>query len=246
MTIEPTGIVIEVIKGIPSFLKRVKSWWDFNLPAGKILGDSINNKSVVKIYVKDLLVPDNTFQSPKLFSQEGNTTQANPNISKVWPEVESKATAKLTNLLGTLGKRDKIEIVEMSRGHDSWDSNMIVLGAQAMKCREFYEIMEEVGYGVDEQSIFNFETKVPIEMDNEYGYGIILKVKNPHNNNKPSFLLGGFGVLGTEAAVYYFIKNIALLGKQFNNKSFSIVVKARVRGGEQSAVRIKSLDKVFG
>ena len=134
----------------------------------------------------------------------------------------------------------------MGKGYNEWDSNMIVLGAQAMKCREFYEIMTNIGCGVDEANIYDFQSKKPIDMDRRsYGYGIILKAKNPHNNNKPSFLLGGFGVLGTKASVYYFLKNVALLGKEFGNKCFGIVVKARVASGEQSTVRIKNLDKVF-
>lgn len=246
MNFDPTGIAIEIIKSIPSAFRKIREWWSFTVPAGRILGDCINNKTLLKVYVKDLFVPDNTFDHPKLISQEGTVLQTNPNIDKVWPEAESRAVAELFNLLGLLGKRQKIEIVEMSKGYNEWNSNMIVLGAQAMKCREFYEVMINVGYGVDEKNIYDFQTKQPIDMDKRsYGYGIIIKAKNPYNNSKPSFLLGGFGILGTKASVYYFLNNIALLGKEFSNKCFGIVVKARIVAGEQSAVRIKSLDKVF-
>lgn len=78
-----------------------------------------------------------------------------------------------------------------------------------------------------------------------YGYGIILKAKNPQNNNKPTFLLGGLGILGTEAAIYYFRKNIASIGKEFGKKEFGLVIRARNSSGEQSATRLKNLDVVF-
>ncbi|MCL4415705.1 MAG: hypothetical protein M1365_03240 [Actinobacteria bacterium] len=245
MNIDPTGIGIEIVKGIPSIIKKIKNWWTFNLPAGRVLGECLNNNKHLKVYTKDLFVLENTLSSPKLFSQEGSLTQINPNIDKVWPEVEGKAIAKLFNLLGTLGKQEKIEIVEMSRGYGEWDSNMIVLGAQAVKCREFYEIMQNVAFGVNDNSIFNYSTKNKIEIDDKHGYGIILKARNPQNHNKPAFLLGGLGTLGTSAAVYYFINNVALLGKEFGKREFGIVVKARIVSGEQSTIRVKEYDRCF-
>lgn len=246
MSFDLTGIAIEIIKGIPSLIKKIKNWWTFNLPAGKVLGDCLNNGRYLKVYLKDLLVLDNTWDNPKLFSQEGRTIQKNPNIDKVWPDVEGRSMAELFNLFGSLGKHKKIEIVEMSKGYGEWNTNMIVLGAQAIKCREFYEVMENVAYGVDDSNIFNYETKEPIEMNNSvYGYGIILKARNPHNHNKPAFLMGGYGTLGTKAAVYYFINNIALLGKEFRKKNFGVVVRARIASDEQSVVRLKNYDKSF-
>lgn len=246
MNVDPTGIGIEILKGVPSVIKKVKNWWTFNLPAGRVLGECLSNNKQLKVYIKDLFVHDNTFNNPKLISQEGNSIQMNPNIDKVWPEVESRAIAEIFNLFGTLGKHKKIEIVEMSKGCGEWTNNMIVLGAQAVKCREFYEIMQNVAFGVDDNSIFDYLTKKPIEMDNStYGYGIILKAKNPQNHDKPAFLLGGLGTLGTRAAVYYFINNIALLGKEFRKREFGIVIKARIASGEQSTIRLKEYDKCF-
>ena len=243
--IEPISIGIEIIKDVPKIVVKIKDWWTFNLPAGKVLGECLDNNKELKVYLKDLIVPENTWDNPKLFSQEGNFHQKNPNIDKVWPEVEGRTVAELFNLLGTLGKHKKIEVTEMSKGYDEWNVNMIVLGAQAIKCREFYQIMENVAYGVDDNNIFNFETKNPIDMDNaNYGYGIILKARNPQNN-KPAFLLGGYGTLGTEAAVYYFVKNLALLGKKFGKRYFGIIVRARIAAGKQSTIRIQHYDKEF-
>src|SRR5260221_13930990 len=109
----------------------------------------INNDVLLRIFVKDLIAPNNTSDNPTLFSVEGNALMANPNIGKVWPDVEAKGVGKLQNVLGQLGKRNKIEVVEMSEGYDMWDSDFIIFGAQGMKNREFYKIMKNVGYGAD-------------------------------------------------------------------------------------------------
>ena len=154
----------------------------------------------------------------------------------------------LLNLFGELGKRDKLEIVEMSRGYDFWDTDMIILGAQAMKCMDFYEVLENVAYSMDEQQIYDKETGeiIPREEPEKYGYGLILKAKNPQmDKGGVGILLGGYGVLGTQAAIYYFIKNIANLGREFGNKSFGLIVRAKVSAGEQSVKRMKKYDRVF-
>lgn len=241
--------ILSAIQFVPSVWKFCVKWWKFNRPAGKVLGSIVDNGKVVKVFVKDLLVPENTPEAPKLISEEGTMRQYNPNIDKVWPEVEARGIAELLNLLGQLGKKDKLEIVEMSRGYDSWNCNLFVLGAQSGKSLEFYKIMENVGYRMDSSDIYNSESGEVVEREDGYGYGLIIKAKNKQlaeNEEGTGILLGGFGVLGTEAAIYYFCNNIRSLGKEFGKKYFSIVVRARIASGGQSAERIRTLDKVFG
>lgn len=241
-----SNLFFTVIQFFPSIYSYIVEWWKFKRPAGLVFGNLMNNKKTLLIFVKDLIVPNNTFAEPKLFSIEGNVQQANPNIGKVWPEVEGKGVGLLQNLLGQMGKKDKIEIIEMSKGYDLWDSDFIILGAQAIKCREFYEVMEKVGYYVDEKSIYNKETGKPIEMEQGYGYGLIIKAEKSNPQDKINgILLGGFGVLGTAAAIYYFVHSVNKLGDEFGNNAFSIVVRAREASGEQSTVRLKKYDKQF-
>jgi len=84
-------------------------------------------------------------------------------------------------------------------------------------------------------------------MESGYGYGIIIKASNPQARGRKGqgMLLGGFGVLGTKASVYYFIQNLHKLGKKFGDKNFGVVVRARVASGEQSTRRLKKYDKVY-
>lgn len=204
-----------------------------------------DNKVLVRIFVKDFIVKDSHLPPPKLISQEGPTVQEHPNVEKVWPEAEVKGIGYLSNLLGELGKREKLEIVEMSRGFNMWDSNMVILGGQAMKSMDFYKVMENVAYSMDEREIYDGESGKIIPREPDYGYGIILKAKNPEHTPSYGILLGGFGTMGTEAAIYYFYKNIQHLGKEFGSKCFGLVVRAKVSAGYQSARRLKQYDKVF-
>ena len=133
----------------------------------------------------------------------------------------------------------------MSKGFDVWDKNMIILGAQAMKCMDFYEVMDNVGYNVDEDHIYDKDSGEIIEREDGYGYGLIIKARNPQMENGTGILLGGYGVLGTEAAIHFFIKNIAKLGKEYGSNCFSLIVRAKTSAGKQSVKRIKKYDKSF-
>jgi len=242
-----TNFGFAILQFIPSVWNYIQEWRRFKQPAGIVLDQLISNKQCLRIFVKDLIVPENTFTNPKLFSIEGNIQQANPNIEKVWPEVEGKGVGLLQNLLGQLGKKEKIEIVEMSKGYDLWDENFIILGAQAMKCREYYNIMDKVGYYMDEQAILDKDTQKPISMEKGYGYGLVIKAEKGALRTKKhtGILLGGFGTLGTAAAIYYFVNSVHKLGKEFGKKPFSLVVRARINSGPQSVTRISKLDKIF-
>ena len=80
-------------------------------------------------------------------------------------------------------------------------------------------------------------------------FGIILKALNPlktEGSQGIGMLLGGFGVLGTAAAAYYFKENFRRLGNEFNSDFFGIVIRASVSAGEQAVERLSEYDKVFG
>lgn len=230
---------------IPNAFKLTRDWWNFRRPASKIFGRMLDEKNEVLIFLKDFIVKNNTLSDPKLISSEGPTTQLHPNIDKVWAEAEARGAADIFNVIGDLGKRKKLELSEMSTGYGIWNKDMIVLGAQAMKCMDFYEVMEKVAYSMDETNIYDKQTGKVIERENGYGYGIILKAKNSQLQGGVGLLLGGFGVLGTEAAIYYFTHNLPELGKIFKNKCFGIIVRAKVSAGRQSVKRLKKYDRVF-
>jgi len=220
-------------------------WIKFQYPIYKLLGPIAQNKNLVRIFVRDLYVNENV-PNPLIAQEGANGIRGYvPNIGKVWPAVEGKGIGYIFSVLGSVGKKEKIEIVEMGDDTGLWNSNLIILGAQTQKCFDFYEKMKNVAYGVDRQSIFDYSTKKPINFESGYGYGVILKCKNPFGKSEQDlgFLIGGFGVLGTQAAGYYFMRNASKLGKEFKKSCFGIVVKASVSAGVQSTERLSQYDK---
>lgn len=235
----------QLIPPIISFIKNIRTWWIKSLPAQKVLGPLADNNKKLLIFVRDFFITNGT----PLYSREGQngivgTVQ---NVLELWPNVEGKSISKLLNLLGVAGRTKNIEVVEMGKDPGTWNQNLVILGAQTQKCFDFYLQMEEVAFRVDRNHIYDNKTGTPVKRDPNFGYGIILKCKNPYvtGGKGIGFLLGGYGTLGTEAATYYFTNNIADLGRKFSKKSFGIVIRASLTAGVQSTERIKKFDRVF-
>lgn len=228
-----------------SFIKNIRNWWMSTLPAQKLLGPISKDKNKVAIFVRDLFIATGT----PIFSREGASGPVGtvPNVLELWPRVEASSLARLLNTLGQANKTKNIEIIEMGKDTGIWNCNLMVLGAQTQKCFDFYQRMNEVAYRVDRNNILNNITGKAVRRAPDFGYGIILKCKNPFvsGGKGVAFLLGGYGVLGTEAAVYYFTQNIAKLGKEFGSSSFGLIVRASVTAGVQSTRRLKRYDKKF-
>lgn len=233
--IDPVGVA-QVGYGV---FRAVKSWWKNQRPICKILGGIADNKKVVRIFVRDFLIPAG---SP-LLSQDAGGVGLVPNVYELWPRVEGIALANVLNVMGVAGKTMNIEVIEMSKDNGLWDSDMIVLGAQAQKCVDFYQRMKNVAYVVDPYEIRDAITGAIVPRETGFGYGIILKAANPYSRNGVGLLIGGYGVLGTEAASYYFRRNCADLGRQFGRRYFGIVVRASLTAGIGSTERQSAFDK---
>lgn len=135
----------------------------------------------------------------------------------------------------------------MSQDTGIWNTNIVVMGAQAQKCFDFYNRLEGVMYAVDANNIFDKETGAIVEREEGYGYGIILKARNPYKiGGAPGIglLIGGYGTLGTAAAAYYFREHLEELGRRFGSRCFGVIVRASVTAGEQSVERLPRYDKV--
>ena len=221
-------------------LKVVRNYWVSQKPIVKVLQGLASNEKLTRIFVRDFVIPPG---NPLISMDRGGVGQV-PNVHELWPRVEGIAMADLLNLMGQAGKTKNIEIVEMSKDPGLWDSDMVVLGAQAQKCLDFYNQMKNVAYRMDPELRDN-ATSALVNKDPGYGYGIILKCQNPRREGAHGFLMGGYGVLGTEAAGFYFQRHCADLGRRFGKKCFGVVIRASVTAGVGSVERIEALDKIF-
>lgn len=211
------------------------------LPAKKLLGDFSNNKTACKLFVRDLFLEDGS----KVISVEPRTGMGYvPNIPVLWPEVEGLGISYILNVLGNVGKTKNINIIKMSQDKGEWNANIIVFGAQAQKSFDFYKHMNNVAYSMDGAHIYDQRHKI-IDMESGYGYGLILKAENPSKDKSYGFLIGGFGVLGTLAAAYYFRTNFKKLGNDFGNKPFGVIVRCPITAGEEATQRLAKYDVKF-
>lgn len=139
--IDPIGIV-QVGYGI---FKATKNWWQNQRPINQVLQGIGNNDRITRVFIRDMVIPPGT----PLISTGPAGIGLVPNVNELWPRVEGVAMANILNVLGQVGKARNIEIIEMSKDPGLWDSDLIVLGAQAQKCFDFYQRMRQVAYNID-------------------------------------------------------------------------------------------------
>jgi len=231
------------------FLRKLASYWVERRPQQRLLEGIAKQDELCKIFVRDLLLDDVTLTSidPIHNSSLSRLVGKVPNIGVVWPDAEGQTSSRIFNVLGQVGKTQNIELVRMSQDTGEWNSHVIVLGAQAKKSLDFYQ-MKHIAYRVDGNAIYDAESGRAMELDKGFDYGIILKVPNPFKTNGSpgiGFLVGGIGVLGTAAASYYFKEYYKLLGQDFGKDYFGVVVRAPFSTGEQAVERLKQWDKRF-
>ena len=212
-----------------------------------ILGDIANNAEQCLIFIRHLFIQDTTSETTPLLEKVPRRGVGRvPNVEDLWADVDATALANTLNVLGQVGKKRNIQIIRMSEDKGEWNGHIIVIGGQSQKSFDFYRLMEQVFYGMDNTNIYDVETNKIIPRENEYGYGVVLKARNPQRTGKTgvAFLVGGYGTLGTEAASYYLREHLNELGREFGRKCFGIVVRASISAGVQSVERLKQYDKV--
>lgn len=245
------GAILGAILGaivIPLVLYEVKwyiNWIINSRPRNKVFASIANNDEDCTIFIRDFLLPQNS----QILAKESANIQYGvvPNVVDFWADVDGIGMSYVFNALGQVGKRRNIRIARMSQDTGIWDTNLIIIGAQARKNFDFYDKLKNVMYKVDANDIIDMKTGQSINRESGYGYGIILKARNQFKTKDSSglgFVIGGFGTLGTRAAAYYLSQNLTELGKKFGTRCFGVIVRAPVEAGEQMVERLYHYDKV--
>lgn len=234
-----------IIPILYEFGKKLVNWYKNSRPARKVFESIFDQGELCKIFIRDFFIDSGT----KLYTyvpKEGNKIV--PNIQELWADSDARAATNIFNVLGRIGKTKNIELRKNSQDFGEWNTNIIIIGAHASKSKEFFNIMDNVTYRIDAENIIDNISNEKIKREDGFGYGIIVKAKNPYKIGKKNgigFLIGGFGTLGTEAATYYFRENYIKLGSEFGRKYFGIIVRAKASAGPDSVQRINKFDKVI-
>ncbi|MCF7887770.1 MAG: hypothetical protein K9L76_00675 [Candidatus Omnitrophica bacterium] len=233
------SIVTMIIGGCISMFKKYINWWSNQRPVNKLLGSLRFNKEPCTFFLRDTYYKDG-----QLLEVSDRGVGIIQNVMKLWGAVDGKAVSDVFNVLGKAGKNDKISIVELREDHGVWDTNIVCIGAQFPKADDIYTKCNNIYYRMDNENIIRQSDEVVINRKKDYGYGLIMKGNNPFAPGGKGVVLfiGGFGVLGTEAAGYYFRRNYSKLGKTFGDKHFARIVRAHVNLGHQSVEALEDYD----
>src|SRR5581483_89667 len=253
------GVVLGLALGVVSgFFGWIRRWWRDSRPVHLVLQRIGDDAEPVLVFARDFqqpLLPDPATKTvkpvPLVVSEPltGTVGQV-PNIPSLWSRVEATAYGNLLFVLAQARKMRNVELVEMSKDAGKWNASIVVLGAQTERCFQFYEQMTGVAFSMtrDGKDIVD-ETTVPpsvVPRVGPYGYGIILKTRNRHRTQGgpgTAFLIGGFGVLGTEAAGYFFRTRINELARLFGNRTFGVIVRADANAGAETVQRLAEYDR---
>ena len=232
-----------VIPAIWLALRSSYDWWSRSRPRRRVFQQLAADSEPCVIFMRDfVLAPGSAILAVEPRVGVGKV----PNVSQLWADVDARALSYVLNALGQAGKRKNIRIVRMSEDTGIWNANIVVIGGQSQKSFDFYARLRNVSYRMDGQNIIDSQTGRPIPRDNDYGYGIILKARNPHSTHGGDgvgLLVGGFGTLGTAAAGYYLAQHVEDIGRQFGRKCFGIVVRTSVTAGEEAVERLPQYDR---
>ena len=230
--------------------------WRRRRPVSLLLQQLTDEEERVVIYTRDfesmVLDPIAGPKRVKLLVREPlvNKWGEVANVPTLWSRAEALVYGAVLYVFSLAGKTERIEVVEMSDDKDRWDDGLVVLGAQTERCYRFYRDMNNVAFSMDDKNIYNQQgvalddPNMPVDDQGAYRYGIILKARNPYRTVKlgTCFLIGGFGVEGTEAAGYYFRHYYKDLVSLFGNRAFGVVVRVRADASAQTVVRVPVFD----
>jgi len=254
------AVLTEIVNLIGQGTARGQRWWRERRPALVLLERMARAEDVCYVFVRDFFVPQGwevqvpvgkrtktvTLSVPLLVRSRAGVIRTVANIERLWSSVESSALSNLFYVFGVAGKNEGVQVVEMSEDTGVWDGNIVVLGAQAERSTEFYKRMGGVAYRMTGKSIIDTGTGQRVSRARGYGYGLILKARNPlRSEGRPGvgLLIGGFGTLGTEAAGYYLRNHYRELARDFGRRTFGVVVRASVESGAASAERLRRYDR---
>ncbi len=249
-----------VVPALWWLLRRLRDWLYTTTPRAMVLGTIALNEERACIFVRDLQVQLHQLM-PGMRQEDrwplldkaparlgGGIEGRGINIPVVWADVDAQAVADLLNVLGQVGKIHNLQVVRRSEDGGNRDCHLVVVGGQDQNARHFYAHMQDVYYRMDDAGLYEAHAGVKLAPDptGQYGYGVILKARNPDKiTGRPglALLVGGFGVLGTLAASHYLRTHLRDLGVLFGRETFGVVVRASVAGGHQTVERVVEFDR---
>ncbi len=169
-------------------------------------------------------------------------TKGYQNIDPVWSEADGECLADIYNVLGKVDKTENIDVGNINKHLDDWDSSIFSVGFN-YKTDMILKKYKPVHFSLKLGGVKLKNSKKIYSYINGVDHSVIQKTLN-EDTGQPAFVLAGMGTLGTAAAGYYFRNNYIDMGKMFGDESFVILLSANLGEGKTSARMIKSYPKI--
>jgi len=164
---------------------------------------------------------------------------------ELWTEGDSQAAIHILNVLGKLGKTEKLDIVPVGKAWDEWDTNIVCIGGN-LKSRnimnfennKFYKVEYPPSTQAAPAEVIDLAENKPIQRETGFDYGIILKLRNPYSKGKVIFTVLGTEAMGTQAAGYYLATHLKQLAKEVGRAEFGVLIKVDISSGVQATQKV--------
>jgi hypothetical protein len=159
------------------------------------------------------------------------------NINPVWPEAEGLSLAYTYNLLGRLGKEDRIFVRSLINDWHKLRFPTISIGFNP-KTEQLLDACSPVMFTYDnminggELKLKNGKERLDAYLPNDAG---VIQKTFIKNSKIPIFILAGLGTYGTMSAAYLFAKHAVDLGKLYGDRAFCVLLSVNVNQGNESA-----------
>jgi hypothetical protein len=232
------GIVLIIVGALlHRFYRSINRWLKLTRPVSKILGTLASTNNIIIV-------------SPKLYSTQRSLLKdpSNPAHNILWnrnfalfAEGDSKAVMHLYRFLVALGKKKGIEIksdTELSGVEQ--EQELICIGAGSNDLTKNFQRTERprIEFGQSTQHrVQLFGLDIRDRQTNEVwtataadDFGLIIRWKNPRNQNSDIMIIAGLGPSGTAAAAYYLSNKWKEIYKHLKahnafNKNYEVLIK---------------------
>ena len=159
---------------------------------------------------------------------EFDTRQLTPWVTST---SEMQSVAHILNVLGRVGRTDKIEIVYVDQAFDRWDAPMFILGGSWKAVRSFDTCKPIFSYR-NEKFILEHTREIYQPRTNDHDLGLLQKMINP-TKGLPVWIAMGWRGAGTVAATYALSRWWKELGILYGKREFGILLGMNDKDGWQ-------------
>jgi len=204
--------------------------------AGSLFNGIANSSEGCQIYIirmKDAQKSGKYITPIPDYSPSGDSTKYEGRQLTPWvtSTAEAEAMSLIYNVLGRIGRTEKIELMYADKDYNLWDAPMFLVGGNwktksAMNTFDPYVCTESEGFKlIPTGELFSPTTK-------DEDLGLLQKINN-QMHDQPVWIIQGWRGNGTVGAAYALVRWWRYLAKLYGKKPFSLLITMDDKAGWQ-------------